>query len=117
MRTLALLFAALALAGPAAGADRSQLRRGQELVQIYCSGCHAVGPKGDSSNHAAPPFRELHTRYRIDDLAEGLAEGLLTGHPAMPEFTFSPADVQSIIAYLKSIQTHQEARLREVTGR
>jgi hypothetical protein len=36
-----------------------------------------------------------------------LAEGLLTGHPMMPEFRFPPEDGKAIIRYLKSIQTRQ----------
>jgi mono/diheme cytochrome c family protein len=108
---LAFLLAA-ALASPAAAQDAAVLGRGQALVQRNCSACHAIGPKGDSPNPAAPPFRELHRRYSIDNLAEALAEGMLTGHPAMPEFQFSPGDVSAIVAYLKSIQTDQRASLR-----
>jgi K+-transporting ATPase ATPase B chain len=38
------------------------------------------------------------------NFAEALAEGIRTGHPQMPEFVFAPDEVDSIIAYLKSIQ-------------
>ncbi|AAK24086.1 hypothetical protein CC_2115 [Caulobacter vibrioides CB15] len=41
----------------------------------------------------------------MEALAEGLAEGLTVGHGPMPEWTFPPADVSAIVAYLKSIQT------------
>ena len=44
-------------------------------------------------------------------MAEALAEGILTGHPAMPEFRFEPTQINDIILYLKSIQTRQHARL------
>ena len=71
--------------------------------------CHAVGKAGVSPFQPAPPFRELNQRYKVDDLAEALAEGLITGHPAMPEFRFSPAEVNDIIRYIKSIQTRQAA--------
>jgi len=47
----------------------------------------------------------LHLRYPIDDLAEALAEGIIVGHPQMPEFRFRADDVDSILRYLKSIQT------------
>lgn len=60
---------------------------------------------------AAPAFRELHRRYSIENLAEALAEGMLVGHPAMPEFEFRPKDVRAIIAYLKSVQTRDDAVL------
>jgi hypothetical protein len=45
-----------------------------------------------------------HERYPVEDLQEPLAEGIITGHPAMPEFRFDPGQVGDIIAYLKSIE-------------
>ena len=104
-----LLIIALAGATPAMAAEPVGPARGQVLVQRYCAGCHAVGREGDSPNPASPPFRELNRRYHIDDLGEALAEGMLTGHPAMPEFRFPPEDIAAILRYLKSIQTRQEA--------
>jgi mono/diheme cytochrome c family protein len=110
MRRLALLIA-LAVALPAAAAQPPDAgeARGRLLVQKNCGMCHAVGRQGPSPNHAAPAFRDLNQRYKIDDLAEALAEGLITGHPAMPEFRFSPAEVNDIIRYMKSIQARQSA--------
>jgi cytochrome c len=34
-----------------------------------------------------------------------LGEGIISGHPDMPEFVFESSEVGAIIAYLKSIQT------------
>jgi len=116
MRGALVLLALLAVGGSAA-AQPAELARGEMLVRRHCAGCHAIGAVGVSPDKAAPPFRNLHTRYQIDDLAEALAEGLLTGHPAMPEFRFSPKDVRSIIAYLKSFQTHQDTSLGSLAGR
>ena len=48
--------------------------------------CHSIGRTGDSPLDLAPPFRTLHKRYPIDDLQESLAEGIVTGHPTMPQF-------------------------------
>lgn len=103
------MWAALAgamLAGPAAAQTPSPSQaRGEDLVQRHCGRCHATGWSGKSAEPAAPPFRELHRRYDPDQLGEALAEGLLTGHPMMPEFRFQPDDVRAIVDYLKSIQT------------
>jgi mono/diheme cytochrome c family protein len=105
---LALLLLLLPIAeARAADAD---LARGRTLLQRHCAGCHAVGTTGRSPNLAAPPFRELHRRYPVENLAEALAEGIIVGHPAMPEMRFAPTDVNAIIAYLRSIQTEQAAR-------
>jgi cytochrome c len=97
-----------ASAAPARAAEGSE-SRGHVLVQRYCAGCHAVNPTGKSPNPAAPAFRDLNARYKIDDLAEALAEGILTGHRAMPEFRFPPQDVDAVLRYLKSIQSREEA--------
>ena len=52
---------------------------------------------------------DLGTRYPIGSLAEALAEGLVTGHPDMPEFMFEVHDVGAILAYLQSIQHPQKS--------
>ncbi|MBS0361458.1 MAG: cytochrome c [Proteobacteria bacterium] len=109
-RALFLISAFAALVASAASAEASeQTARGRLLVQRYCAGCHAIGRQGASPHKAAPPFRELHQRYAVDSLAEALAEGILVGHPAMPEMRFPPNDVKAILAYIKSIQTEEHA--------
>jgi cytochrome c len=78
--------------------------RGQSLLTINCARCHAVGRTGTSPHPEAPPFRTLSRRFKIEGLAEALAEGIFTGHPDMPEFVFEADEVGAIIEYLKSIQ-------------
>jgi len=89
--------------GPAA--DEAQLGQGLALLTQNCARCHAVGRTGDSPRSDAPVFRRLATRYPIESLEEALGEGIMTGHPDMPEFSFDAEQVGAIIAYLKSIQT------------
>jgi mono/diheme cytochrome c family protein len=99
-----LAVAAGLIAARVATAQPASLGHGHELLRTNCSMCHAVGRTGASPNPASPAFRELGARYPIDDLAEALAEGIIVGHPQMPQFKFSGDDVTDIIAYLKSIQ-------------
>ncbi len=103
----ALFVGAALLAGaPAALAQGpADEKRGERLLTRHCASCHAVGRTGGSPHPEAPPFRILGQRYPVESLEEGLAEGLLTGHPDMPEFKFAPQDVGAIVAYLDSIQT------------
>jgi cytochrome c len=77
---------------------------GQTIVETYCARCHATGRAGDSPHTMAPPFRLLSRRYPIENLAEAFAEGIVTGHPDMPEFQFQPHEIDSILAYLQSLQ-------------
>jgi cytochrome c len=104
----AVLFAGC-IPGLATAAGTSSVNRGRDLVERNCGMCHATGPVGASPNPASPAFRDLHLRYPVENLAEALGEGILTGHPQMPEFRFNPTEVEDIIHYLQSIQTRQPA--------
>jgi mono/diheme cytochrome c family protein len=102
------LFAGLALGASATAYAQSAQspaeQRGMAFVRTNCSRCHAINKIGDSPLKIAPPFRTLHLRYPVESLAEALAEGIVTGHPSMPEFQLDPGQVADVIAYLKSLQ-------------
>lgn len=97
---LSVWMGAAALPAYAAG----DLKIGQDLLTRDCARCHAVGRTGDSPHAGAPAFRTLGQRYPIESLEESLGEGIMSGHPDMPEFQFDADQVGAIIAYLKSIQ-------------
>lgn len=80
------------------------LQLGHSLLESYCSSCHAIGSEGDSPHPQAPPFRTLHDRYDVGDLEEALVEGLVSGHPDMPEFEFDPDQAAAIVRYLRSLE-------------
>ena len=101
--TAVLAAACLLTAASLAFAD-DDLKRGEQLLQRDCASCHAIGKTGDSPRKEAPPFRTLAQRYPIEQLEESLGEGIMSGHPDMPEFSFDADDVGAIIAYLNSIQ-------------
>ena len=104
------LAAALTIVGcaclPAAAAQAQQSRidSGSRFAEANCASCHAVGAAGQSPLAAAPPFRTLHLRYPVEDLAESLAEGITTAHAAMPQFKLDVAQIADLIAYLKSLE-------------
>lgn len=100
-------LAAMALAivtWPAVAED--DIENGRALLQKNCASCHAIGSTGESPHKLAPPFRTLGRRYPIESLEEALGEGIVSGHPDMPEFKFGADEVGDIIAYLKFIQQH-----------
>jgi mono/diheme cytochrome c family protein len=100
----ATALAVVACAAQAATPDAETLQRGEALLTKNCAVCHAVGTSGDSPRAGAPVFRTLGQKYPIESLEEALGEGIVSGHPDMPEFRFEADDVGAIIAYLKSIQ-------------
>jgi cytochrome c len=79
-------------------------QRGLTFVRTNCARCHSIDKVEGSPLKIAPPFRTLHLRYPIESLQESLAEGIVTGHPTMPEFRLDPGQVGDVIAYLKSLE-------------
>lgn len=98
-----------ALATPPTLSDAQSIALGKQLTTRNCAMCHSVGAKGLSPNPKAPAFRDLNERLDVEALGEGLATGILTRHPAMPEFRFEPYEVVAIVRYLRSIQGRQSA--------
>jgi mono/diheme cytochrome c family protein len=79
------------------------VQRGTTFAQANCARCHAIDKVSPSSLLLAPPFRNLRLRYPVESLAESLAEGIVTGHPSMPEFRLDPGQVGDFIDFLKSL--------------
>lgn len=98
-----LLLATVAVSAQAAAQAQAPVERGGEIADRLCSRCHAVGTKGESPMGVAPPFRALSKRYPVENLAEAFAEGIVTGHPAMPRFVFTPSEIDALLAYLQSL--------------
>ena len=102
-----LLLLALALIvtqGLAQRVEAASVGQGRHLAQLYCARCHAIDKISPSPLRIAPPFRTLHERYSVETLEEALAEGIMTGHPTMPEFQFEPDQIGDFIIFLKSLE-------------
>jgi cytochrome c len=97
-------FTALAWTANAASAQPSVSARGETIAERLCARCHAIRQTGSSPMGLAPPFRDLSKRYPIEHLAEALAEGIVTGHPAMPRFTFDPPEIEALLAYMAGLK-------------
>jgi cytochrome c len=77
---------------------------GKAFAQANCSHCHSIDKVTQSTLSIAPPFRTLHLRYPVESLEEALAEGIMTGHPSMPEFRLDPGQIGDFIGFLKSLE-------------
>src|SRR5262249_49295017 len=109
MKLAAAAAVFVVVAGTAVAQVRTQLhaqeRRGGAPPAKLGPDRHAVGPSRESAKAEAPAFRTLGQRYKIENLEEALAEGLINGHSEMPEFQFSASEVGDAIAYLNAIQS------------
>lgn len=79
-------------------------QRGKTFALTNCARCHSIDRVTESPLKIAPPFRTLHTRYRIETLAEALAEGIVTGHPTMPQFQLEPDQINDFLRFLKTLE-------------
>jgi mono/diheme cytochrome c family protein len=79
-------------------------QRGKVYALSHCARCHAVDRTSKSPLGMAPPFRTLHLRYPVETLGEALAEGIYTGHAAMPAFELDPDQIHDLLSYLKTLE-------------
>jgi len=108
-RRAVLAAAALAFMPSLASAQEPSVlsppaQRGLVFVRTHCAQCHSIDKITASPLKDAPPLRTLHLRYPIESLEESLAEGIITGHPSMPQFRLDPGQIADVIAYLKSLE-------------
>ena len=78
--------------------------RGAILGEALCGRCHGIQAPDRSAHPQAPTFRAIARKYRPEQLQEALAEGIVVGHPDMPEVTLSPKQVDDLIAHLKRLR-------------
>jgi mono/diheme cytochrome c family protein len=81
-----------------------RIAEGRFLADVHCAACHTFTARDQAKRSTAPPLYTLSQRYPISDLRAPLSQGIVVGHPEMPQFRFRPEDVDALIAYLDSIQ-------------
>jgi mono/diheme cytochrome c family protein len=101
---IAVTAACLSIAPTArADDDGAIIEKGRALVTEKCARCHAIGADDKSPHEKAPPFRDVVEIYPSENLAEALAEGIVSGHPDMPVFKFDPPEIEAFLGYLNSL--------------
>jgi cytochrome c len=98
-----LLLASAFAASLAAPASAQDIRAGRALARQHCAECHAIGRTGLSRRAAATPFRLISRRYPVEALEEAFGEGITGSHKGMPDFQFSPRQVDDLLGYIRSL--------------
>jgi cytochrome c len=93
----------LAITACQALAGSSLIEKGRLIAEANCQRCHSITPTGDSPFVKAPPFRVIARMYNASDIEEALVEGIVVGHPAMPEFQMSPEQAAALTTYIDSL--------------
>lgn len=103
LRNIAILSLVL-MATPCLADGTGNAAHGKVLVEANCAQCHGIGATDKSPHAQAPELRTLSERYPLDALEEAFVEGIYSGHPDMPEFVATPAQIADIIAYIATIE-------------
>lgn len=104
IHSAALLLIMASSPGTANAETAPAAQRGLVFVRTHCAQCHAIDKLSPSPLAAAPPFRTLHRKYPVENLQEALAEGIVTGHPSMPEFRLDLGQVNDVITFFKTLE-------------
>jgi mono/diheme cytochrome c family protein len=78
------------------------IAEGKALAELNCGRCHALGSTGNSPFKEAPPFRTIHEGFAEGELEAALNEGLVVGHPAMPQWVMTPEQARQLAAFIMS---------------
>ena len=97
-----LAIALISQPGPVSAQDDVR-EQGRALALKECARCHAIGESGDSTHREAPPFRKIGEKYPVENLEEALAEGIMVGHPDMPEFELSTDQITALLAHIEAV--------------
>jgi cytochrome c len=102
MRRVLVVMALSWLVSGAAQAD-GNVEAGRAFAMENCSRCHAVEATGESPRADAPRFRNFQTMWPLESLEEALGEGIVVGHPDMPQFELDGQQINDLLAYLASL--------------
>lgn len=94
----------LSAAGNIAAQSSHRVADGRQFAEKNCAWCHAIGAKGDSPNKQAPRFRDFQARHPILALREPITRAIVTPHDAMPKLGLTQPQIDSMIAYINSLQ-------------
>jgi cytochrome c len=102
--SIAFCIIGLCASEPAPAQQSPAVQRVLTFVRVHCAQCHSIDAVSPSPFAIAPPFRDLHLRYPIEDLRRPLSEGIVANHPTMPQFRLEPDQLDDVIAFIKSLQ-------------
>jgi mono/diheme cytochrome c family protein len=76
---------------------------GRRLAQTTCSACHQIdaASPAPSPNSAAPSFVDISRMPSMSELA--IKVFLRSSHPPMPDILLSPEEIDSVTAYILSL--------------
>jgi mono/diheme cytochrome c family protein len=88
----------------AAAQSSPAVQRGLTFARPHCGQCHSLDTVSESPLKIAPPFRDLHRKYPVENLRRPLSEGIIANHPTMPQFRLDADQINDVIAFMTSLE-------------
>jgi cytochrome c len=104
MPALCLAMLLVAASGMPSKAETVDVEAGRELAERHCARCHGLGEHGESPHREAPPLRTFGDKWPLESLEEALVEGIVVGHPDMPELAFDPDEISNLLGYIATLR-------------
>jgi len=92
----------LALMLPLTAARAADSARGANLAKQWCVSCHVPSAEARTGSDAGPPFALMAADPAYTDAR--LRGWLAQPHPPMPDFHHSRAEIEDLIAYIRSLK-------------
>ncbi len=99
LKPFVLCLALFATLAPAMAADSE---RGANLARQWCASCHVPGTGSRAGADAGPPFAQMAADPAYTDAR--LRGWLANPHPPMPNLNLSRAEIEDLIAYIRSLK-------------
>lgn len=107
----------------AAAKTNQRLRQGAVLAEKSCSGCHAVGPTGESPQKNATEFRNYYKKHPLFALKSPVDKAIREIHyeakdqnPSAAKILISDDEIDTVVAYINSLSTSARLNHSETTG-
>lgn len=107
----------------ATGETNQRVRKGAALAEKSCSGCHSVGPTGESPQKNATEFRNYYKKQPLFALKTSITRAMREIHYETKDqnlnsakVQLSDAEIDTVVAYINSLSTAARLGLSETTG-
>jgi cytochrome c len=87
--------------------DLESAFRGKRLAEANCAGCHAIAQFDESTLGAAPPLREIGSRFSPKELRDMLSGKVFREHAMMPDFEPDHQQAADLANYILSISDNR----------
>ena len=99
---LKLLVWALTILVPLAPALAADSANGARLADRLCVSCHVPGTAAKAGTDAGPPFAQVAADPTLTE--QRLRGWLADPHPPMPNLNLSRAEIEDLIAHIRSLK-------------